>query len=359
MLAAGETRVLKNPLIELSNERQVRQAAEFRQAAVDLSGAELASRYTSSVTDAPRRQEAGRQYFEAHPGRIPRRRRKGRDAEDVAAALAHFCRTRGAQIPLPDEGQLELFDHHVPLGAADGDQEIGPIDALGVAETGRLAVVELRYIAPDATRVGVGDTPLRALLGGLGRTAIAAANLAALKVEMAERFGRQLSEDPPKLVLLASPRYWELCRKREAQKGAAWIKELERLASEIEAETGVSVRYCGLELNGSPGWGYDKEGPALEDEPKISAAWEPGAGRVRPKPRPRLSSTPAQTIVEADLTRPVRGYTLTESYQSGDRIDHPTLGAGVVQGVAGPGKIEVRFDGRRSLLVHERAKPSA
>jgi hypothetical protein len=60
-------------------------------------------------------------------------------------------------------------------------------------------------------------------------------------------------------------------------------------------------------------------------------------------------------IVEPDLSRPVRAYALTESYEAGDRIAHPKLGDGVVQGTAGPGKIRVRFDDKSSLLVHERS----
>jgi len=59
--------------------------------------------------------------------------------------------------------------------------------------------------------------------------------------------------EPPILVLLGSRRYWELCRKREAQKGAAWIKELQRLAKEIEEAIGVTVIYLGLALEGDPG----------------------------------------------------------------------------------------------------------
>ena len=68
---------------------------------------------------------------------------------------------------------------------------------------------------------------------------------------------------------------------------------------------------------------------------------------------------PADIPVEADLTRPVRGYALTESYESGDRIQHPTLGLGVVQGIAGNGKIAVLFGEKKSLLVHERGVSAA
>jgi hypothetical protein len=58
--------------------------------------------------------------------------------------------------------------------------------------------------------------------------------------------------------------------------------------------------------------------------------------------------------VEADLSRPVRGYAASESYSAGDRISHPKLGLGVVQGSAGANKISVFFDDRKVLLVHGR-----
>jgi hypothetical protein len=64
---------------------------------------------------------------------------------------------------------------------------------------------------------------------------------------------------------------------------------------------------------------------------------------------------PADVPVEPDLSRPVRDYAISGSFSSGDRIDHPTLGLGVVQGGAGNGKIFVLFGEKRSLLVHERA----
>ncbi len=96
--------------------------------------------------------------------------------------------------------------------------------------------------------------------------------------------------------------------------------------------------------------------PVLDEAPRLATAWEYGAGRVRPKPRPRPRlSAPAEVVVEADLSRPVRPYVFTESYSPGDRLEHQTLGLGVVQGVAGPGKISVLFDETKKVLVHERA----
>ena len=61
--------------------------------------------------------------------------------------------------------------------------------------------------------------------------------------------------------------------------------------------------------------------------------------------------------VEADPSRPVRAYAPSDQYTAGDRISHPKLGLGVVQGSMGPGKIHVRFDDRKVVLVH--ARPAA
>ena len=84
--------------------------------------------------------------------------------------------------------------------------------------------------------------------------------------------------------------------------------------------------------------------------------------QLKPKPKPRArrtSTTPESQVVEADLSRPIRPYSLSEHYDPGDRIQHPTLGLGVVQGAAGPQKIRVLFDERRSTLVHDRPAASA
>jgi hypothetical protein len=78
--------------------------------------------------------------------------------------------------------------------------------------------------------------------------------------------------------------------------------------------------------------------------------------KPRSQPRPKAAAAPAEVRIEADLSRPIQSYSVVDSYRSGDRIQHPTLGIGVVQGGAGTGKILVLFeDGRRATLVHARA----
>lgn len=354
-----------HPLIQLSNDPAVRQAAGFREAATGLTGEELAVLYQRELENAPRRQEAGKKYFVAPNSKLASERRRGRDDEHLAIALVGQCRASGEGIALPeDAGAVEFLHPLVPLksaaedkqkGEADPNRGVGRIDVLGAGPDDRMVVAKLKFVASDATRGRTGDTPLRALLEGLAESAIASANREALQGEVAGVSGRQLADAPPLLLIVGSPRYWELCRRREAQKGAAWIKELERLAREIGEAIGVGVHYLTIQLQGDPGWSYDRGAPALDAPPRFGPAWEPGAGRVRPKARPRPKALSEEArVVEADFSRPVRTYALTETYSPGDRISHGTLGDGVVQGPAGPGKIEVLFGDKKTLLVHGR-----
>jgi hypothetical protein len=350
-----------HPIIELSNDRQVRQAKGFKDAAADLTGEQFAGLYETEVANAPRRAEAGKKYLvKAKP---PTSRRANKDEEHLSLALLKHCRDSGEGLNLPGLGNLDLLAAQVPLatasvdrslGDADLNKGVGKIDLLGVGPEDRMVVVKVKFAVPEATRGGTGDTPLRALLDGLAQSAMASANREALASELAA--GRALSDQPPLLILLASPRYWDLCRKREAQKGAAWIREMERLARDVEEWVGVQVLYQAIALEGDPGWEYGEEGPVLVAAPQLSVAWEARAGVVKPKakPRPKTQDLAFEEIVEADLSRPIRAYLLTESYSAGDRISHPTLGSGVVQGSAGAGKVRVLFDGRKALLVHQR-----
>jgi hypothetical protein len=351
---------LSHPLVALANDKAVRQAAEFRDAAAQLSPERLAEVYSAERSAAPNVHGAGRTYFVDRSGKPPAERRKNRDEEHLGAALVRAAGDTGLELP-DGAGRIRLLDYQVraKIGPIDEPETkgIARFDLLGVGPGDRLAVIQMRYLEPAATRCHIGDTPLRVLLEGLTYCAIADANRAALAQEIVERFGQSVAGEPPLLIVLASPRYWELCRKRSVQKGAGWIRELERIAAEAPTAIGVPVHYLALRLDGSPGWSYGEDGPVLSGHARLLPAWEPSAGRVRPKPRPRARTRvePVEQVVEADPSRPVRSYSLNDSYRAGDRIAHPKLGTGVVQGSAGPGKIRVRFDERQSVLVHERS----
>jgi len=353
-----------HPLIELATSREVKHTKGFRKVAEGLSGESLEPQYLAEIENAPRRQAAGKKYFASHP-KPATERRSGKDGEHLAFALVQYCRERGEGLELPAGGRLELLDYLLPLatgpvdrerGDADPNKGVGKLDLLAQLPDGRLAATVLKYVAPSATRGGTGDTPLRAFLEGLARCGMLDANREAIAAELAEGGGREVSTEAPALILLGSPRYWELCRKREAQKGAAWIRELERLAREVPETIGVEVFFMGLELDGDPGWEYGEAGPTLVAEPVLEPAWEPRAGKLKAKSKSKPKrSSPEDLLVEPDLSREVRDYRISDSYSAGDRIAHSTLGMGVVQGSAGVGKLVVLFDDRRIVLVHERA----
>jgi hypothetical protein len=351
-----------HPLIDRARGGGVRQASSFHEAAAALAAELLRSDWDEEVSGAPSRRAAGKRYL-AERRRPPARLGSGgRVQEPLALALWRHASDPSRALPLPGGGTLQLVGARVPLrsGAADAtraddpNRGVGEIDLLGVSDAGRLAVVSLAWVPSDAARAGTGDTPLRALLEALAACAIAWANRDALREEIADGFAVELSEQPPMLLLIGVPRYWELCRRRAAQRGAAWIQQMERLAGEVEAGLGVTVRYLAVE---PVEWSLDTDGwPALAGPPVLAPAWEEGAGRVRPRPprRPRPRTPAEEPAIEADPTRPVRLYAMTESYHPGDRIAHPLFGEGVVQGAAGPGKIEVRFPGEPRVLVHQR-----
>lgn len=349
-----------HPLLDHAAEAAVRQSRGFREAAAALTGEGLRAAFATGVERAPRRAEAGKRYFPKRQ-RVPRR---AKEEELMLAALA--ARHREVVLERPDGGTLALLDYYVPLQAQppdknrndDPNQGIGRVTLLATGDSGRLAVVELKLVAPDARRTKTGDTPLRALLEGLAKAAVVHANRDAIAAEAAERFDVIIdTEQSPEVVVLATPRYWTLCRQREAQKGAAWIQQMERLANELQEGSPLAVHYWALMIEDYPGIETrDDAWPRLREPARLETAWDEFAGRVRPKPkrRPKPKAAPEEEVVEADLSRPIRSYGMAETYLPGDRIDHPSLGLGVVQGVAGPSKVRVRFGEQLRVLVHAR-----
>jgi predicted nucleic acid-binding Zn ribbon protein len=82
-------------------------------------------------------------------------------------------------------------------------------------------------------------------------------------------------------------------------------------------------------------------------------------GAVRGKPAARATSSRTRSgekkqVVEADESRPRRDFSMTDTYQVGDRLLHASFGEGVVQEVAGPAKIVVLFEVGPKTLVQGR-----
>ncbi|NNL66767.1 MAG: hypothetical protein HKP30_11020 [Myxococcales bacterium] len=80
----------------------------------------------------------------------------------------------------------------------------------------------------------------------------------------------------------------------------------------------------------------------------------PTAPRRSARATGRSARKPAAPLVEADLSKPVRSFRTTDTYAAGERVQHASFGAGVVQAVKGPGKVEIHFEAGPKVLVHGR-----
>jgi hypothetical protein len=85
----------------------------------------------------------------------------------------------------------------------------------------------------------------------------------------------------------------------------------------------------------------------------------PGGAQAKKATGARKRTTAAKARidvpkVEPDLSRPARRYQIDQTYQPGERIEHPTFGTGVVEGSPGTGKIDVFFPSGRRVLAQAR-----
>lgn len=76
---------------------------------------------------------------------------------------------------------------------------------------------------------------------------------------------------------------------------------------------------------------------------------------------PRASTTrstrkkkPTEPQVPADPSRPPRPYRITESFEVGDTVVHPSFGTGVVERVLEDKKVQVFFPDGQRVLAHQR-----
>lgn len=354
-----------HPLIALATDRQVKQAKGFRGAAAELTGASLEPLYKEEVAGAPKRHDQDKKYFGIKTIRTPSARQNGKDDKHFALSAGNYARGGGDAAKLPDGSELLIIDGLVPLRTAApnkslGDQDpnngVDDVGLIGLLPDNRIAVICVKYLKPEATHSGAGDTPLRLLLATLAQAAIVDANQQAFRDEILEATERTTSDEAPAIVIAASPRYWEICRKREAQKGAGWIREVERLAREIAEQIGNEVFYTAIEQTSDPAWEYTDDGPILSAPIVLLPPWESTAGRVKPKRKKAVNTV---EIIEANMEKATQTYSIFASFEGGDRIDHKTLGSGVCQGSAGTGKIKILFGEDTKILVHERPSPSA
>ena len=94
-----------HPMIELSNDHQVRQAKGFKDAAAGLSGEELAGLYETELANAPNRAAAGKKFLVKVKPSTARRAHK--DEEHLSLALLRHCRDSGEGMELPRVGKID------------------------------------------------------------------------------------------------------------------------------------------------------------------------------------------------------------------------------------------------------------
>tara|TARA_R110002095_G_scaffold67623_1_gene57582 strand:- start:102 stop:611 length:510 start_codon:yes stop_codon:yes gene_type:complete len=80
----------------------------------------------------------------------------------------------------------------------------------------------------------------------------------------------------------------------------------------------------------------------------LTAAEKKAAAAAKPK---------THATVEPDLSKPTRPYKFSDTFESGERIDHVKFGVGVVEDVLDGGKIEVYFPEGRRVLALKKSTP--
>jgi len=114
--------------------------------------------------------------------------------------------------------------------------------------------------------------------------------------------------------------------------------------------TKVQCKMCGgyHRYKRSPSDTTTPEPPRRKVEPK--AANGRTNGRATAKKAARATAHRDAPQIEPNLNLPVRDYSMRETYQTGERIEHPKFGQGVVESFPTPDKMNVFFeDGRRTL----------
>lgn len=98
----------------------------------------------------------------------------------------------------------------------------------------------------------------------------------------------------------------------------------------------------------------EKKLPAAIRPPKEAGETKTAAAKPAAKPVERFE----KPAVAADLSKPSRTYRASESFDVGERVDHPSFGQGVIE-LSEPGKITVFFASGRRVLVHAKSAAGA
>lgn len=132
----------------------------------------LRSEYGRLIEQAPRRANRGKSYFVKHDSVSAGKGTSNRVEEHLAF---RFYDLKESWTNASGE-RFRFLDYQFPLQARQSDKAIGKIDLVGVTNSGRFTVIELKRKPERENQRG--ETPLAALMQGLRYAAIVSANLA-------------------------------------------------------------------------------------------------------------------------------------------------------------------------------------
>ena len=231
----------------------------------------LRKEYEDLRRSAPRRSDTGKKYFvDGHNGTLNSLVVGGskRFEEHLAIAL---WRLQGLW-PRPDQSKFRLLDYQFPLKAHQSDEGIGKVDLLGVAEDGRLMIIEVK-VKPQA-KDSRGESPVAALMQGLRYAAIVEANQDTIAEETEDVFNVEIDKAPPIVQVLAPIGWWHgwLELDDSTRKAAGhWEPEFAKLVHDVEKQLDVVVECMALEDLNQAGiiYGSDGKVPQLIHIPKL------------------------------------------------------------------------------------------
>lgn len=201
----------------------------------------LPKEYEELVRCAPSRSDRKKRYFVcSHDGNLSGDGPSNRFEERLAIALWEL----GGHWSRPGGGRTRLLDYQVPWKPKGHGRN--NIDLVGVTETGRLVIVELKIKPKRNSR---GDVPLKALLQGLRYAAIASANQSVIIAEAKKRFDVAISDDPPIVQLLAPKAWWRGwtdMANRTRNDAGNWEPAFVELIRNIDQRLGVYVECLAL-----------------------------------------------------------------------------------------------------------------
>ena len=228
---------------------------------------QLHEEFRELIECAPRRADAGKDYFVNHSG-VPSSGKRANSWSEEILAMALW--NERIFLPRSDGTEIFMLDYQFPLRASSSDSGIGEVDLLGITNQGQLMVIELK-VKP----VGVnnrGYTPAAALLQGLRYAAIVQANFGSIARELKQRFEISIPNEPLIVQVLAPEDWWngwiglEASTRRAAGK---WEIAFEKLAKDIEGRIGIAIECAALNVKRG-GISFNEEGrPKLDCKPEI------------------------------------------------------------------------------------------